>query len=98
MFFNFKINLPIYIASALLCNATNANSTVEEIIVESTLTPISWKQASSGLSIIDEDAIKNNNATFIADILTQAPNVNFSSGASRGRFFKSAAQANVVNL
>jgi len=88
MLFNFKINLPIYIASALLCNATNANSTVEEIIVESTLTPISWKQASSGLSIIDEDAIKNNNATFIADILTQAPNVNFSSGASRGRFFQ----------
>lgn len=61
---------------------------VEEIIIESSLTPLSWQQASSGLSIIDADAINNSSATFITDILTQAPNVNFSGGTSRGRFFQ----------
>jgi iron complex outermembrane receptor protein len=88
MFFNYKTCLSSCLASAMLSSVAYANTPIEEIVVESTLTPISWKQASSGLSIIDANAIKNNNATFIADILTQAPNVNFSSGASRGRFFQ----------
>ncbi|MGB0495202.1 MAG: TonB-dependent receptor plug domain-containing protein, partial [Kangiellaceae bacterium] len=43
-------------------------------------------QIPTSVTVIDEETIKRNNAHHFSDILNLAPNVNFATGASRGRF------------
>ena len=73
---------------SLLSSASATAGALEEIVVEASLTPLSLATATSGISLIDDRAIARNQSHFVADVLAQAPNVNFSSGASRGRFFQ----------
>lgn len=43
---------------------------------------------SASATVIDADTIRSRNASHIDQVLNLAPNVNFASGASRGRFFQ----------
>ena len=68
----------------LLATATFAQ--IEEIIVTSSLRSNPLNQLAVSVSIIDAESSKLRGATHIESILNKVPNVNFASGASRGRF------------
>nr|WP_246722885.1 TonB-dependent receptor [Aliikangiella sp. G2MR2-5] len=59
-----------------------------KLIVTADLLNESQLGLAASVSIIDEEKIRKNNATHLSEILNLAPNVNFSSGASRGRFIQ----------
>ncbi len=71
----------------LACNFSFAEEeTVEHITVTGDFRQASLDQLNSSASIVDERRLAANQAQHIDDILNIAPNVNFTSGASRGRF------------
>jgi iron complex outermembrane receptor protein len=59
---------------------------LERIIVRGTLSATPLFEMASSISVLDEQAIQQRQAQHLEDILNRAPNVNFASGASRGRF------------
>lgn len=69
---------------------TNAASTtqLQEIEVFADLSNNKLLDLSNSVSVVNSDAIRRGNAKHLQQILGIAPNVNFSSGASRGRFFQ----------
>lgn len=64
------------------------NDSIEEVVVTGEFRDISLLKLANSVSVIDEEAIKNRNAQSLDEVLNLAPNVNFSSGASRGRFIQ----------
>ncbi|HSG90290.1 MAG TPA: TonB-dependent receptor [Pseudomonadales bacterium] len=65
-----------------------AGEVVEEIIVTGDLRESSLQRAATSVTVIDDLVLRERSATHLEDVLNVAPNVNFSSGASRGRFFQ----------
>ena len=65
-----------------------ANDHIEEILVTSEFHQKRLLELSNSVSVISTDAITARSATHLEQILSLAPNVNASSGASRGRFFQ----------
>ncbi|UTF59253.1 TonB-dependent receptor [Gilvimarinus sp. DA14] len=63
-------------------------NTIEEILVTADFRPTNLSQLATSASVIDAEAINARGAEHLAQILNTAPNVNFSTGASRGRFFQ----------
>jgi iron complex outermembrane receptor protein len=68
--------------------ALSEQSDMETIIVQGALTATPLSEMATSISIIDERAIQQRQAQHLEDILNRAANVNFSSGASRGRFLQ----------
>ncbi|TQV85572.1 TonB-dependent receptor [Aliikangiella coralliicola] len=56
------------------------------IVVTAELTDTNVLDLPASVTVIDEETIEQNNAQHLADLLNLAPNVNFATGASRGRF------------
>ena len=76
-------------ASALLTGpGLQAQSAIEEIIVRAEFRPLPLMETPNSVSVITSDEISDRNATFLTEALATAPNLNYSSGASRGRFFQ----------
>lgn len=75
---------------ALLLNMPYAlaESRLTEIIVTAELLESSVLETPSSTSIIEQDAIRRRSAQHLEDLLNMAPNVNFATGASRGRFIQ----------
>ena len=65
-----------------------AESPLTEIIVTAELLERSALEAPSSTSIIEQDAIRQRSAQHLEELLNMAPNVNFATGASRGRFIQ----------
>ena len=63
-------------------------SEIEEIIVNADYRQSSVRDIASSVIVLDENLIQRKNAQHLEDILLSAPNVNFSSGASRARFYQ----------
>ncbi|GGF72582.1 TonB-dependent receptor [Alteromonas lipolytica] len=82
-----KSRFPLSILS-LCCSALVAaeDASVEKIIVYGDFQQSSLAQLSASASILEAERLQSRPAEHIEDILRIAPNVNFSSGASRGRF------------
>lgn len=59
---------------------------LERIIVRGALTATPLSEMAASISVIDEQAIQQRQAQHLEEILNRAANVNFASGASRGRF------------
>jgi iron complex outermembrane receptor protein len=59
---------------------------LERIIVRGALSATPLFEMASSISVLDEQAIQQRQAQHLEDILNRAANVNFASGASRGRF------------
>lgn len=59
---------------------------LERIIVRGALTATPLSEMATSISVIDEQAIQQRQAQHLEEILNRAANVNFASGASRGRF------------
>ena len=61
---------------------------IEEIIVNADYRLSDLNDIPSSVVVLDENLIQNRNAQHLEEILLNAPNVNFSSGSSRARFFQ----------
>ena len=61
---------------------------IEEVIVSSQFRDTSLLDLASSVSVFDQSSIEARGASNIEQLLNMAPNVNFSAGASRGRFFQ----------
>lgn len=61
---------------------------LEEVLVTGELRQVNQLTLANSVSVISADAIAQRNAKNLEDILNVAPNVNFSTGASRGRFIQ----------
>lgn len=79
--------LPIF-ATAFLSSPIQANNVTDEIIVTAELVEESILSVPSSVSVFDELAIEQRNAKHLDEIFNLAPNVNFATGASRGRFIQ----------
>lgn len=65
-----------------------ANERIEEIIVTADFRNSTLMEATTSLSVIDQSAIKGRAANQLEEILNLAPNLNYSAGASRGRYMQ----------
>ena len=72
----------------VLSTAAFAEKQAEETIVTGELRDANVLTIANSVSVIDEELIKQRNALNLEDVLNLAPNVNFSTGASRGRFIQ----------
>ena len=61
---------------------------IEEIIVNADYRLSDLNDIPSSVIILDETLIQNRNAQHLEEVLLNAPNVNFSSGSSRARFYQ----------
>jgi outer membrane receptor protein involved in Fe transport len=72
----------------ILCNNAFANPTIEEVFVSSDFRNSEINTLSNSVTVFNETLIKQTGAQHLETLLGRAPNVNYSSGASRGRFFQ----------
>ncbi len=74
------------VASPSTAQQTDTDESVERIIVTSDFRQRNLDQLSASATIIGADRLASRQATHLDSVLAAAPNVNFASGASRGRF------------
>ncbi|NEP61608.1 MAG: TonB-dependent receptor [Symploca sp. SIO2G7] len=60
----------------------------EPILITAEFRPVSLVELAGSATVISADTIDQREATHLDQVLNVAPNVNFSTGASRGRFFQ----------
>ena len=93
----YKINTPALtsLAAALtllpisaLAKPLAPESTIEEIVVTSDFRDSTLLRTPASVTVLDSAAIAQRQARHLEQVLNLAPNVNFSSGASRGRFIQ----------
>lgn len=78
-------NLLIF-ASLIVGNSSLAAAPLTEIVVTAELSEASVMETPNSVSVVDQLAIERRSAQHLEDLLNLAPNVNYASGASRGRF------------
>jgi iron complex outermembrane receptor protein len=82
----------VFITFACFCFSISAqvdsSIVLEEIIVNADYRQSKANDISSSVTVLDANLIRKKNAQHLEDILFNAPNVNFSSGASRARFYQ----------
>lgn len=83
-----KLRACLCVAALVASSQSAAQTAIEEIVVRSEILNRQLADTASSISIIDASEIENRNASFLTDALATVPNVNFSAGASRGRFFQ----------
>ncbi|WP_231759727.1 TonB-dependent receptor [Microbulbifer elongatus] len=76
----------IGVVTALISATAVADTAIEEVVVTSQLRASSQLDTPTSVSVLDAAAIETRGASNLEQLLNLAPNVNFSSGASRGRF------------
>lgn len=77
--------LAFFIASAPVAAAPE---TLPEIVVTADYRKAKTQEIPASLTVISEQVIEQRNAQHLEEILNLAPNVNYSSGASRARFYQ----------
>lgn len=65
-----------------------AETALEEVVVTSDFRAAQLKNIPTSISVIDAEIIQQRNSRHLEDLLSLTPNVNFASGASRGRYFQ----------
>ena len=82
--------LPLSIAVLLSANAVAKvdNHDLPAMVVSADFRPATALETPVSLTTIDEEIIEARNAQHIEEILNLAPNVNVSSGASRGQYYQ----------
>ncbi|WP_339726116.1 TonB-dependent receptor plug domain-containing protein [uncultured Paraglaciecola sp.] len=74
------------LATAQQSDTQAAESDIETITVQGAMTATPLSQMATSISVINESEIAERQAQHLEDIFNRAANVNFASGASRGRF------------
>jgi iron complex outermembrane recepter protein len=78
----------ILLASVFNALGAAAEDTIDEIIVSADFRNATLLESAASISVIDGETISQRQARHLEQLLNIAPNVNFSSGASRGRFIQ----------
>ncbi|MFT5674762.1 MAG: iron complex outermembrane receptor protein [Paraglaciecola sp.] len=87
--FLIALTLPLcFSAIAQEQTPNNDSETVERITVSSGFRTQNLQKLAASVSVIDEQLITSRHAQHLEEILNVAANVNFASGASRGRFIQ----------
>ena len=84
-------SLPAVIATLLSANAVAEETSIEQLpsmLVNADFRPSLAQETPISLTTIDSDVIESRGAQHLEDVLNLAPNVNISTGASRGQFFQ----------
>ncbi|MDP1519643.1 TonB-dependent receptor [Porticoccus litoralis] len=76
----------LFFISGLFATQALSATAVEEVVVTAEFRGLSLLETGSSISVIDDKTIERRGATHIEQILNLAPNVNFSSGSSRGKY------------
>ena len=84
----FSSSYYIVLASLAVTGPSSADDAIVEIIVSADLRNATLLESAASISVINSQAIKQRQARHLEQVLNIAPNVNFSSGASRGRFIQ----------
>jgi len=69
-------------------NGALNDATLNEIIVNADFRNLSAQLSPQSLTVVSSAKLRNRAAQHLEDVLHLAPNLNFSAGASRGRFFQ----------
>ena len=82
--------MKFYLTILFLFNITflYAEDSINEIVVTAELSDNSLYKIPLSASVINSEDIKNRNAQHIEDILFSIPNINYATGASRGKFLQ----------
>ena len=72
--------------SLILCAQIGFTDTIEEIVVTATLRDTELAELPMSVTVLTEEDIQTREAQHFDQLLNMTPNVNFSAGASRGRF------------
>jgi len=94
LYISFPVSFfPIRFSAALVLAACSslsvANDTaIEEVVVTGEFRDTPLLKLPTSVSVVDEEALRLRQAKSLEDVLNLAPNVNFSSGASRGRYIQ----------
>ncbi len=83
-----NLNLLAMFSLSLACHTAAFAQSTEELIVTAELIQKSVLDLPNSVSVIDSGEIEQRNAQHLEDLLNLAPNVNYSTGASRGRFIQ----------
>ena len=88
-----KLSLPnfclkLFFTGTFLASFSFAEINLEEVIVTSDFREAQLKNIPTSISVIDAEIIQQRNSRHLEDLLSLTPNVNFASGASRGRYFQ----------
>ncbi|MGB0502708.1 MAG: TonB-dependent receptor [Thalassolituus sp.] len=80
---------PLTIALATIATTTYANDiALTPVTVEADFRQTDVQQIPEAVTVVSSDDISASSAEHLEQVLSFAPNVNFSSGASRGRFYQ----------
>ncbi|RLA37656.1 MAG: TonB-dependent receptor, partial [Gammaproteobacteria bacterium] len=72
---------------SVVADDVNASS-LQEVVVTATFRELDILTVPASLTVLDQQVIAERGAGHLQDILNAAPNVNFASGASRGRYLQ----------
>ena len=75
-------------ALLVLASLSLADPQLNEILVTADFRDTTLLTTPASLTVLDKNIIDRRQAKHLAQLLNVAPNVNFSSGASRGRFIQ----------
>ena len=73
---------------AIMSTATLADRTLNEVIVTSDFRDTGLLKTAASITVFDRQTIGQRQARHLEQLINLAPNVNFASGASRGRFIQ----------
>ncbi|MBZ9611518.1 TonB-dependent receptor [Rheinheimera maricola] len=76
------------VCSSFSIQADNAETAIERITVQGDLRQQSLQQLAGSIAVVSEQDAKRTSAQHLDDLLNQFANVNFSAGASRGRYIQ----------
>jgi len=83
-----KTYLCTLVFSVLYSPFALAEDVLDEITVSADFRPTTLEDSTVSVTVLPEEQLKKRGAEHIEDVLNVAPNVNMSSGASRGRYFQ----------
>lgn len=78
----------LFFAIVFFTPSSFAETKLEEVVVTSDFRAAQLKNIPTSISVIDAEIIQQRNSRHLEDLLSLTPNVNFASGASRGRYFQ----------
>lgn len=81
-------SFPVSLLSLALSSLASAQATLPEVNVTADFRQASVTDIPASISVIDEQLVQQRAAAHLEELLNIAPNVNFSSGASRARFYQ----------
>lgn len=83
-------SLPAVIAALLSTNAAAEDTSIElpSMVINADFRPSLAQETPISLTTIDNELIESRGAQHLEDVLNLAPNVNISTGASRGQYFQ----------